>query len=563
MARRRSTSRTMAPSTAKKPVTPVYVADFETTPDRDDCRVWAYAYCDIESPEDVFYGNCIEDFLEKALGGHGVWYFHNLAFDGSFIVDFLLKHGYVYNSNPQKGQLGTLISGLGQWYSVTVVTHDGWKVEFRDSLKKIPLPVAQIPKAFGLSEKKGDLDYVVNRPRGHVLTTRERDYIRQDVVIVAKALAQVLASGMSSLTVASDSLRDYREMVGAKFFSRYFPQIAREIDDEIRKAYRGGFAYAAERYAKKLQGPGSVYDVNSLYPAMMRNKELPWGEPHVFTRKPPPNKLFIESITFTAKLKKDHIPCIQVKKSIWYHGSEYLSEISEPVTLTATNVDIALWKEHYDMVIISHNGGYWFDKIRGLFDDYIDKWMMVKRTSKGGKRTIAKLHLNSLYGKFATKTEILSKFPVVEDGVVKLCYAEPEYRAPVYTPVACFITAWARDTTIRAAQKHYDIFLYADTDSLHLLGEGAPDDLWVDDTALGAWKCEGVFDRGVYVRAKQYAEDMRDGSHSVHIAGLPYRVGKDLTAEDLLHTREFGGKLVPERVPGGVILTETVFTLTV
>ena len=562
MRRRSFRSRISVRSTAKKR-TPVYVADFETTPNRDDCRVWAYAYADIESPEDVCYGNFIGDFLDVAFREHSIWYFHNLAFDGSFIVDYILKNGYTWASKPGKGQLGCLISGLGQWYSISVVTHEGVAVEFRDSLKKIPLPVAQIPKAFGLSERKGDLDYVAWRPVGHVMTAAEKEYIRLDVVIVAKALKQVLDSGMSSLTVASDSLRDYREMVGAKFFKTYFPVIAREIDDEIRKAYRGGFAYAAERYAKKVQGPGSVYDVNSLYPAMMRNKELPYGDPHVFSRKAPPNKLFVESITFTAKLKKNHIPCIQVKKSIWYHGSEYLSEISEPVTLTATNVDIALWREHYDLTIISHNGGYWFDKMRGMFDDYIDKWIMVKKTSTGGKRTIAKLHLNSLYGKFATKTEILSKFPVVEDGIVKLRYAEPEYRDPVYTPVACFVTAWARDTTIRAAQKHYDKFLYADTDSLHLLGEEAPDDLWVHDTELGAWKCEGVFDRGVYVRAKQYAEDMRDGSHSVHIAGLPYRVGKDLTAEDLLHTREFGGKLVPERVPGGVILTETVFTLTV
>lgn len=562
MRRRSSRSRTSVRRTGDKS-SPTYVADFETTPNRDDCRVWAYAYCDITSPDGVHYGNCIGDFMGIALAAHGVWYFHNLAFDGSFIVDWLLKSDYSYSNKPGKGEFGVLISGLGQWYSVEVVTREGVRVEFRDSLKKIPLPVSQIPKAFGLEERKGELDYVAWRPIGHVLTSQEKEYIRNDVVIVAKAIKQVLDSGMSALTVASDSLADYRAMVGSKFFQKYFPVISREIDDEIRKAYRGGFAYAAERYAKRMVGPGSVYDVNSLYPAMMRNKELPYGEPHYFSRRPERGKLFIESLTFTAKLKPGHIPCIQVKKSIWYHGSEYLSEISEPVTLSATSVDIALWQEHYDITIISHNGGFWFESIRGLFDDYIDKWIHVKKTAEGGQRTIAKLHLNSLYGKFATKTEISGKFPVLEDGVVRLRYCESEYRDPVYTPVACFITAWARDTTIRAAQAHYDKFLYADTDSLHLLGENPPDDLWVDSRELGAWKCEGVFDRGVYVRAKQYAEDMRDGSHSVHIAGLPHRVGDELTAKDLLQTREFGGKLVPERVPGGVILTETVFTLTV
>ena len=28
-----------------------FVADFETTKDKDDCRVWAYCYCDIEEIE--------------------------------------------------------------------------------------------------------------------------------------------------------------------------------------------------------------------------------------------------------------------------------------------------------------------------------------------------------------------------------------------------------------------------------------------------------------------------------------------------------------------------------
>ena len=75
---------------------------------------------------------------------------------------------------------------------------------------------------------------------------------------------------------------------------------------------------------------------------------------------------------------------------------------------------------------------------------------------------------------------------------------------PVYTPLGVFITAWARDKTIRAAAANHDRFLYADTDSLHLLGTTPPDNLEIHSTRLGAWKIEGTFDRGIFVRAKQY-----------------------------------------------------------
>ena len=42
----------------------VFVADFETTTNPEDCRVWAFAVCDIEEPEKVILGVTIEEFIE-------------------------------------------------------------------------------------------------------------------------------------------------------------------------------------------------------------------------------------------------------------------------------------------------------------------------------------------------------------------------------------------------------------------------------------------------------------------------------------------------------------------
>ena len=124
-----------------------------------------------------------------------------------------------------------------------------------------------------------------------------------------------------------------------------------------------------------------------------------------------------------------------------------------------------------------------------------------------------------------------------------------------------FITAWARDVTIRAAQQNYNTFAYADTDSLHLITNHVPDNLDVHPTRLGAWKHESSFTESVYLRAKAYGELLDNGDYSIHIAGLPTRIAETLTLDDLRPGNVFGGKLIPHNVPGGVVLKEVNFTL--
>ena len=41
-----------------------FTADFETTTDIDDCRVWAYAICEIGDTNNFIYGNSIEGFID-------------------------------------------------------------------------------------------------------------------------------------------------------------------------------------------------------------------------------------------------------------------------------------------------------------------------------------------------------------------------------------------------------------------------------------------------------------------------------------------------------------------
>lgn len=177
------------------------------------------------------------------------------------------------------------------------------------------------------------------------------------------------------------------------------------------------------------------------------------------------------------------------------------------------------------------------------------------------------------YGKFASNPDITSKYPVLENNIVKLKEGPEEIKNPVYTAMGVFITAYARDITIRAAQQHYDVFAYADTDSLHLLVDEDPPTLDIDPQKLGAWKREYRFTAGMFIRAKQYVEHIgpdnckEDHEHIsgceyvVHVAGLPRKVAKQITFADVMETKRFEGKLTPKRVPGGIVLKDDGFTL--
>ena len=182
----------------------LYTADFETTTDPEDCRVWAWAICEIGNPDNITIGNNMETFFEMLVKhGGDTFYFHNLKFDGEFIVSWCLNLGLAYTDDKEleKGKFKALISDDGQWYTIDIFLPNARKqVHFIDSLKIIPLSIEAIPKAFGLEDAKLKIDYTAKREKGHELTSEEIAYIKEDVVIAAKALYIMRRQGLSKIT---------------------------------------------------------------------------------------------------------------------------------------------------------------------------------------------------------------------------------------------------------------------------------------------------------------------------------------------------------------------------
>lgn len=539
------------------------------------------------------FGEDIDSFINycSLINESSSFYFHNLKFDGEFIIHYLLTHGFVHVNEKKLGmnQFSTIISDLNVFYCIKVKFKEEVIISFFDSLKLLNFSVEEVAKAFNLSIKKLEIDYKAKREKGHKITDEEKEYLKHDVMIMSLALEKMFEMKITRMTIASNAMNFFKDTISKKRFEEWFkPPL---YDKDLRQAYKGGFTYLNEIYRGKEVKEGIVLDVNSLYPSVMYYSPMPYGEGIYFDGKYVPDKLYnlyIQNITCQFRIKKDMIPTIQIKNNLSFVPTEYLSSSNgESINLTLTNVDLKLFLEHYDIYDVSYNWGWKYKSSTKIFKSYIDYWneLKVKATKEGNKplRTIAKLMLNSLYGKFATSPEGRSKIPYLDNNIVKYKLSELEERTAYYLPISIFITSWARDKTIRSAQAVYHRFIYADTDSLHLEGTDIPENLLISDTELGKWKIESIFKRGKYLRQKCYIEDVvtpvdeiekfkkenpeclhlvsKDSIINIVCAGMPKGCYKNVTWENFDYGSVFDGKLGVKHTDGGIVLVDTTFTI--
>lgn len=589
-----------------------YTADFETTTDENDCRVWAYSICSIEDVSKFWYGNNIDDFFEwcRKNNNPSLW-FHNLKFDGTYIINWLFENGFKWVEKEDIGDktFTTLITDMGQFYQITVYFKHSKKkcrkVTFFDSLKILNFSVEKIAEDFDLPIRKLSIDYDKPRPVGYIIQPDEVDYIRNDVEIMARALQFMFLEGQTKMTIAGDAMKSLKETIIG--FRKKFPVLPKEVDAEIRKSYRGGFTYVNETWQGKEVGKGIILDVNSLYPYCM-TLELPFGEPVFFDgeyQDDPTHPLYVQSLTCAFELKPGKIPSIQLKNNLSFIPNEYVkSSKGKVVTLYLTSVDLQLFKDQYNFWGTVWNGGFKFMKCKGIFDKYVQMWTAEKikagKEKNKSKRQLAKLMLNSSYGRLSLSPTAKQKRPFLDhEEVVRFELLPEEEREPVYIPCGAFITALGREKTIRTSQaiRDYTIekygedrYYYSDTDSIHanLSSEDLEelkDLIKIDKYELGCWDKEAEFTKALYIRQKCYIE-MIEGKVEVTVAGLPQYLAPIVNFENFKKGFSTGGmtheqlkemarkngatdeeleklhhKFRYKYVKGGVILADTDFTI--
>jgi hypothetical protein len=198
------------------------VGDFETTVYEGQTltEVWASAVVELGT-EDVKIHHSIRETYNYLynLKQNICIYYHNLKFDGSFWLSFLLvdlKYEQKLYVNPNnESDVHFLkekdltpksfvysISDMGQWYSILIKTPYAY-IEIRDSLKLLPFSVEQIGKSFQTKHRKLNMEYKGFRYAGCPITDDEKRYIANDVLVVKEALEIMQNNGHLKLTIGS------------------------------------------------------------------------------------------------------------------------------------------------------------------------------------------------------------------------------------------------------------------------------------------------------------------------------------------------------------------------
>ena len=640
----------------------IFVGDFETTVYKNQTftEVWASALVELYT-EDVIIHHSIKDTFEylASISGNVLIYYHNLKFDGAFYLSYLLtelKYEQAFLSFNEDGTKGRWLDNkemknksfkfsqafMGQWYSITIKVNNKF-IEIRDSLKLLPFSLKRIGKAFKTKHQKLDMEYTGFRYSGCEITDSEKEYIKNDVLVIKEALEIMFDEGHDKMTIGACCLSEYKKLLGKEDYQMYFPDLTQiglnkklfkydNVDAYIRKSYKGGWCYLVKGKENKIYNNGVTAGVNSLYPSMMHGESgnrYPVGNPHFWSgnyidnEAIKPNRYYFIRIKTRFYLKEGYLPFMQIKSNLLYkpneclttsdyydektglyHDKYYLDGVltDTRVELVLTMTDYVLLKEHYELVDFEILDGCWFFSEIGLFDYYIDKYKKIKMTEKGAKRELAKLFLNNLYGKLGASTDSsFKKAYVKDDNSIGFITINANDKKPGYVACGSAITSYARNFTIRAAQKNYHGvdkpgFIYADTDSIHCdIPAQDIKGIKLSDNDFCCWKLESTWDKAIFVRQKTYIEHVVEENlqpcnpfYNVKCAGMPQRC-KDLfelsmngytdeqleklndTEKKFVQTRReltdfkigliVPSKLLPKRIPGGVLLTETTFEM--
>lgn len=310
--------------------------------------------------------------------------------------------------------------------------------------------------------------------------------------------------------------------------------------DDIHNAFYGGHV---DMYIPTNPDGTKVfaYDVNSLYPSVMRDKEYPVNFIGYFSgdiqNMAEFNKLFNMSLGIL-KVKvncPDNIQHPILPKKVnnstvygvgswtgWYYSEELNNAL----------------KYGYTFQILS---GYLFGGVN-IFKEYVDTLYQMKASAAkdSPEYSIAKMLQNSLFGKFCMARELIHYAVVkprqvnafiqgigfdnfvnkVDIGKMSIISYKIQYQNPLNINIAIgsAITAYARIHMSQFKNNQNIKLYYSDTDSIFT--ENPLPDNFIDNTKLGLLKIEKTLSKFIAIGPKVYGGVDINGNEFVKTKGL-------------------------------------------
>lgn len=308
-----------------------------------------------------------------------------------------------------------------------------------------------------------------------------------------------------------------------------FDRLRESHDEKFRPFYFGGRVDYFE--TGEIRGDFKVYDVNSMYPAVMRDELHPTGAEYVHKYGAEINEhgdvVGYEGHPYFIEFEGWHGGLLPTKDEL--AGSLSFAPASGIFKATHHEIKVGM---QFGKVRIDRVVAVYIALKMTNFRTFVDKFYAERQEAKkrGDKigDLLSKLILNSAYGKFAsdprkyhdwrfTDGEHVAEYVHTEGWEVYEVFSHDKFllRKPSPTPFGYYDVATAASITGAARAKlAAAIFsakrpIYCDTDSLiceDITGDGVE----IDEKKLGAWKCEGYADT-VYIGGKKLYSASKDG----------------------------------------------------
>lgn len=524
-----------APASAqRKNARQIAVADCETDPFKfgriPQPFLWGFY-----DGKDYLEFKTTKDFVEYVKGLDIIIYAHNGGkFDWHFIKEYIEAYQDVM-----------IISGRLASFKIG-------KAEFRDSYSLIPLPLA--------AYQKTEIDYGIfeKNEREKPENWKEiRAYLKDDCIFLYEIVAEFIESFGLNLTLASSAL---------KYWKKHFQKKAnlkgtRWFYDEFKKYYYGG---RVECFTKGEINENFVsIDINSAYPyAMLSEHVFGYGVDYqTEIPKENPERAFytVDAISRGAFPFREKsgltFPNDGEIRRYSVTGWELMAAIETGTVDILNYVEIAVFRESIN------------------FKGYVNHFYELKKESKNkdkAKYLMAKLFLNSLYGKFGANPTKYRKHETIDaqyisaavehgdmvlngfmsENVALMARELDEEEMRFFNvATAASVTGFVRAYLWRAL---CDVSapLYCDTDSIACKNSG---NLTFGDK-LGEWEKEGEYEKGAICGKKLYAFKEK-GKNVYKIASK----GVKLSHKDIFAIANGKEVLYKNSAPTFSLKKETVF----
>jgi hypothetical protein len=480
---------------------PIYTADLETDPFAHGEMITPFAAGFYDGQDfSAYWGNkCLDRFFEHLERvPPGLVYFHNLGgFDFFWMLKYFTGKTMIRNSRIVKTQVKAL---------------EGFH-EFRDSYAIMPFPLSEIK----IEGKKVKLDIDIEKMRASRRNKHREEiisYLKVDCTSLHYAVTRFIDRFGNKLTVGSTAMGELETL-------HDYVHIKDPSEDKLIRQlfFYGGRVQCFQ--SGIVNGPFKVFDVNSMYPYVMRDYLHP-----------------ITGVTsITEKRTKD---TAFIVAEGWNHGAFPKRDKSGKLLFDCPFGIFSVSIHEWDVAIkyglfkprrIIQCYNY---KLRRSFSEFVDTFYALRKQAKLDGDDVLSLFykyiLNSSYGKFAQDSSKYCDYqitPISENLSTKGCnncledncalHWRPDIilaevgmilwkrnnKKPKFYNVStgCSITGASRAVLMEAIANSEGP-IYCDTDSLICRELKV---VSFSDVELGAWKLEAQGNKAAIAGRKLYA----------------------------------------------------------